>query len=364
MLMVLGFPVAAFIVLEGGSSIALFAHQTASSQRPRLTEETSTEYDAELGWVGKKSFRSPDMFGPGVALHTNARGFRGAEEIDDAKPSGKQRLVCSGDSFTVGLGVSDDDTWCAGLATPELQTVNMGQGAYGIDQAYLWYKRDGRALAHDVQVLAFITDDFRRMSTDRFLTKAKPRLAIQGDSLVVLGVPVPLASRESWKARLVPAVQSLRMVQLVARLTSGDTPRTSRTKPGPSGKRTQSEDLSEIVARVIADLAQINAAKKSTLVLAYLPVDTDFQNEASAPWRQRMRVIADSLHVPLLDLIPAQRKLGRQEMQQLYIKKGNLSFAEVAGHFTVEGNHWAAAQIHEGLDSVLRAAPMVATTKR
>ena len=29
----------------------------------------------------------------------------------------------------------------------------MGQGGYGIDQAYLWYKRDGTKLDHDVQIL-------------------------------------------------------------------------------------------------------------------------------------------------------------------------------------------------------------------
>lgn len=358
LLLVIALPLGTFVVLEGLGSLVLLSLQSLTVQRPVLAEETSTEYDADIGWVGKKSFAAPDLYGSGVGLRTNARGFRGSEEVSDAVPAGKQRLICSGDSFTLGYGVGDDETWCARLATPGVQTVNMGQGAYGIDQAYLWYKRDGRALAHDVQVLGFITDDFRRMETDRFLNFSKPTLAVRGDSLVVLGVPVPPRTPDSWRARLVPAVRSLRSAQLLASLTNRDRRGGVPQRKGPAGNRKQTGQTETIVAHVVADLARMNAAKGSTLVLAYLPVDTDFRNEASAAWRERMRVIADSLRVPFIDLVPELRKRGREDLQALFIQKTDVGFASAAGHYTVEGNRWVARLLHDRLDSLLRNRPV------
>lgn len=149
-------------------------------------ERLNTEYDPDLGWISKKSFAAQDMYGPGVALHTNARGFRGQDAVADSVATGKRRVVCSGDSFTLGHGVADEETWCSVLGSDALETVNMGQLGYGIDQAYLWYMRDARTLDHHVHLLAFVTDDFRRMALDRFLGYAKPLLSPQGDSLGVV----------------------------------------------------------------------------------------------------------------------------------------------------------------------------------
>lgn len=102
-------------------------------------------------------------------------------------------MICSGDSFTLGYGVRDDETWCHQLMQLDdrLETVNMGQGGYGFDQAYLWFRRDGVRLAHHVQVFAFISDDFRRMERVEFIGYAKPVLRVVGDSLRVDNVPVP-----------------------------------------------------------------------------------------------------------------------------------------------------------------------------
>ena len=41
-------------------------------------------------------------------------------------------------------GVGNDDVWCKLLESIDnrIETVNLGQGGYGVDQAYLWYKRN------------------------------------------------------------------------------------------------------------------------------------------------------------------------------------------------------------------------------
>jgi hypothetical protein len=61
----------------------------------------------------------------------------------------------------------------------------MGQGGYGVDQAYLWYKRDGTKIEHNIQLFAFIESDFDRMRSAAFLGYSKPRLTVTGGQLSI-----------------------------------------------------------------------------------------------------------------------------------------------------------------------------------
>jgi hypothetical protein len=70
----------------------------------------------------------------------------------------------------------------------------MGQIGYGVDQAFLWYRRNGPAVSHDVQVLAFVSADFDRMRYRSFMSYGKPVLAVEFETLVVRNVPVPYRS--------------------------------------------------------------------------------------------------------------------------------------------------------------------------
>jgi hypothetical protein len=177
--------------VEGLASFALLARDMRKTSG--LAERRHTKYDSDLGWVNGPGVHITDMYGPGVYLRTNAQGFRNDHDVDPAVPAGKFRVICSGDSFTLGFGVDNDHTWCHLLSVldPRIEAVNMGQGGYGVDQAYLWYKRDGAKLATNLHLLAFVTEDFPRMQSDKFLGFGKPTLALEHDSLVVKNVPVP-----------------------------------------------------------------------------------------------------------------------------------------------------------------------------
>jgi len=161
------------VVVEGLASYGLVLYNFLD-RRPKtkpLAKQPYTKYDAELGWVDKPNLYIPDLYGAGVYLRTNAQGFRNNRDIDKAVSDTKVRVICSGDSFTHGYGVDNTHTWCELLSAfdPRLETVNMGEDAYGADQAYLRYKRDGANIDHQVQIFAFITDDFYRMLDDSFL---------------------------------------------------------------------------------------------------------------------------------------------------------------------------------------------------
>ena len=133
------------VLLEGISSAVLFVRGIARAWRGPLAERTHTRYDELLGWVNEENVEIPDLYGEGLSIKTNSQGFRADRDYNVTPPAGKVRIICSGDSFTLGYGVDNDHTWCQLLTTfdDRLQTVNMGQGGYGIDQAYLWYERDG-----------------------------------------------------------------------------------------------------------------------------------------------------------------------------------------------------------------------------
>jgi lysophospholipase L1-like esterase len=342
----LGIPAAAFAALEGMSSLVLFARAAFVATRPLFPEEVSTEYDSEFGWIAKKSFSSPNLYGPGVGLSTNSRGFRGMAPVSDVVPNGKRRLVCSGDSFTLGWGVADDETWCSQLGDGNLDAVNMGQGGYGIDQAYLWYRRDGRTLEHDVHLFAFVTHDFTRMAMDRFLGYAKPRLVLDADSLRVVGVPVVRRDKARLARRFERAVKTLRTSQLLGGLTRGSA--APRGDPAPDSAGTRA-----VFARLVAELDQVNRAKHSRLVLVYLPNIDDFTNDGASAWREQTRRIADSLGVAFVDLIPELRRLSKRESQQLYFsERDEMRFIGATGHFNAEGSRWAARAIKARLDSL------------
>ncbi len=347
-ILLVGIPAAGFVALEGLSSLALFARATFVAARPLFPEEVSTQYDSEFGWVAKKSFSSPNMYGPGVGLNTNSRGFRGMMPVSDAVPNGKLRLVCSGDSFTLGWGVADNETWCAQLASDELDVVNMGQGGYGIDQAYLWYRRDGLTLDHDIHILAFVTHDFSRMAMDRFLGYAKPRLVVDADSLRLVGVPVPRRDRARFARRFGRAAQELRTAQLVSGLT-----RRLGTSEGGDPPPPEAGGTRDVFARLVRQLHRINDAKQSRLVLVYLPGIDDFTNDAALAWRNATRRIADSLGVTFIDLIPELRKRERLDVQNMYFgERDEMHFVGATGHFNATGNLWAAALIRARLDSL------------
>lgn len=194
------------LVVEGVASYLLFARDAMTTVP--LAERQHTQYDPDLGWANMPNVNIQDMYGPGISLSTNSQGFRSDHDFDDSVPMGKFRIICSGDSFTLGYGVDNEHTWCQQLIALDtrLETVNMAQGGYGVDQAYLWYKRDGSSVKHDIQILAFITDDFYRMQRKKFLGYSKPVIKIENGTLVVKNTPVPRVSyifsflRQAWRA--------------------------------------------------------------------------------------------------------------------------------------------------------------------
>jgi hypothetical protein len=339
-------------LLEGSASLLLTAHEIVRT--PAVPEHRHAEHDELLGWVNLPGVDLPDAYGPGVAVRTNGQRFRNDHDFTTAVPAGRIRIVCSGDSFTFGYGVGNEDAWCGRLTSldPRLETVNMGLGGYGVDQAYLWYMRDGTSLDHDLHLFAVLADDFRRMRSDRFMGYGKPLLVVRDDTLAVANLPVP---RTSWLTRRRAlhgeTISRLGIVRAVRGLFRLDDPSAAVARNEGLDRQVR-----EAAGRVFAELARVNAAKESRLVLVFLPGAWDYMGQpGTETWRSFVRDEAERQGIEFLDMVEELRRLQPEEVADLYAP--NL-------HFSVAGNAWAAGTIHRRLQPFPGSGDVGASTAR
>jgi hypothetical protein len=129
-----------------------------------------------VGWTnarsGSKTFRYDSdprgYFGPdGSVTHTtNSLGFRGPE-FSRAKPDATLRIAALGDSFTLGEGVHDSDTYPARLERVlarenpgrRVEVQNWGVGGYNTVQTAALFESLVLEYAPDVVVLGFTVND-------------------------------------------------------------------------------------------------------------------------------------------------------------------------------------------------------------
>lgn len=340
-----------FFIIEGVASTFLFFQEVLQTQP--IAEANHTQYDAQLGWVNLPQVDLPNQYGPGIDVTTNSQRFRNQSDFSRLVPADKIRLICSGDSFTFGYGVDNAHTWCHLLMAQDsrLQTVNMGQGGYGVDQAYLWYKRDGTKLEHDIHLFAFITNDFQRMQMSEFVGYGKPLLNVVDDKLEVTNVPVPqTSSAYLWLVQNREAVIDLKSIQLF----SGIRPHEDKLAQPNSAQIDNKEDAALVAVKIFQDLQHLNQSKDSVLVLVYLPTLTDYYQDTADTklWRERVQAIAEELDIVVIDLVNDFRELPGYQVQNYFITPEAAVRPEAAGHYSAAGNAYVAEKLYEALSSL------------
>ncbi len=349
-------PLGLLALLEGGSSLALLARELWSIQIEPLPERQHVQYDSVLGWVSRPNLSLPDMYGPGLYLQTNGQGFRNNEDVPRQGPAGKVRAICTGDSFTFGIGVGNDHTWCALLATliPRLETVNLGQGGYGVDQAYLRYLRDGAGLEHKLVLFAFIGHNFVRMQTSSFNGYPKPVLALENGELAVHNVPVPRKGPLGrWATRAATTLSQLRLLQLVRGIANrGAATPTDTDSPVDS-------TTWKVAHKLFVTLAAAARSERRTLVLVYLPSILDYRRKSALLWSGQLGRLERDEGIPVIDLVSDFRALPPHSARTLFDQPGEIVF-DAQGHYNPAGNRWVAERLREHL---LRSPETVAVLR-
>lgn len=314
------------VAIEGTSSFVLRAR--ALARAPVSSDpEPYIRHDADLGWSLRPgtTIAAP---GANAPLHVNARGLRSPRELAGARAD-RPRIICSGDSFTFGDGVADDDTWCAQLESVDatLETVNLGVPGYGIDQMYLRYARDTGGLRERVHVFAFIDDDFRRMGA----RADKPSLTIDDGRLTVRNVPVPPFRRPS---RLAAALEDLNVHQLAASI--GRRVRRARGTPadGP---------VDGVLSAIVDALAATGRERHSVQLVVRLP-----SFDPPSPWADAFLASARRASLPAIDLRARFETLPSTAPWVFF-----LDGRERGSHPNAAGHAWIARELRASIAQAL-----------
>lgn len=116
-------------------------------------------------------------------------GIREREEIGPDKPPGQKRVVCIGDSFTMGWGVRPEDTWVRLLeqelrqGNQDVRTVNCGGAGAIVADEYAWALEHRFAVfGPDVVVVTFCLNDL--LPSGSALAHMRPPSSATGSVLV------------------------------------------------------------------------------------------------------------------------------------------------------------------------------------
>jgi len=165
--------------------------------------------DPELGYTLRPSTKTTYTYPVGsttvIALQSNADGFRNNREFDEA--DSRTRIWFLGDSMVLGEGVEADRRLTSVIESrePGWRVDNLGMTGWGLDLMVRALERVSQRITPDVVVLAFYTDDFRRLRPlYSGMGYAFPKFELENGALVTVPFPSPL-----------PAWRRLRVTQAV-----------------------------------------------------------------------------------------------------------------------------------------------------
>ncbi len=114
-------------------------------------------YDRELGWTLRPGYNSAN-------IKINSQGVRSLHEYAIPPQDPTKRVLCMGDSFTLGVTVGDNESYpfYAEQKRPGTEWVNLGVSGTCLVQSYLRYRKEARAFGGKYVVIGFLIDDGRR----------------------------------------------------------------------------------------------------------------------------------------------------------------------------------------------------------
>ncbi len=133
------------------------------------SEFAIARFDEEIGWSYKPNTRAVQPFGKDerdVAMRFDAIGARVPDEPPPAaEPPRKPTVVFVGGSFTMGHGVTYEESFVGRVAAalaPRYAVVNLGVQGFGTDQSWLLFERHADAFDVKAVVYTFISDHVAR----------------------------------------------------------------------------------------------------------------------------------------------------------------------------------------------------------
>jgi lysophospholipase L1-like esterase len=184
-----------FGIFEGGLRLTSFA-----------PEESGNRFDAELGWSKEPNVvveRSRSEFDVIIAI--NEHGLRDDPMPTLAKPEEVFRIVCLGDSFTMGYTVNRDNLFVDLLERwwqaegRSIEIINAGVEGYSTDQSARWLELHAAEFDPDLVLYFPYENDIYWNGEMNYLRFPKPRYMPAGRREArKLEDPGPHAWTENW----------------------------------------------------------------------------------------------------------------------------------------------------------------------
>lgn len=356
--------VCGLLLLEGLCSLAWLLvdlrdfYRTRPIVQVRHLEENHVEYDPVLGWRHVPGRRLPDFYGPGADLTISPEGFRGLEPVLGRPSDGRFRVVCVGDSFTLGYGVDDRQTYPhqLQLINRRVQAVNLGQGGYSVGQSHLWYRGLAESLRADAVVFAFIVDDLLRLEGSRSESgHGRPVFSLDGGNLVVSNQPVP--PKIAFGQRMIDAREVVRFIGRTNALA-----RTLATvaRRSPADRDPRAQDLVALSLAMFAESDRDARRHNRAFAVVMLPTSRDLpgQEDYSRVNEQYYRTIsaavqqyAEERDIRYLDLRPAFAAIAPELAPALFLE-------EAYHHYSPLGNEFVARHLDDWLGRVVPGYPV------
>ena len=325
----------------------------------RIRSDTSFHVaDPLLGWTVGSSRESQD----GV-YKSSTEGLRSMNRGESlVSKQFAHRVALFGDSFTFALEVPFEQSWSHHLALnlpAGTQVLNFGVDGYGVDQAYLRFKRDAAQWAPRVSVLAFIQDDlYRCVGVYPFLRGwdypfSKPRFVLDGANLELLNIPnIPsdkiFASGSIWELPLLDLdiqfqpyrwrqhpFQVLYLVRLLATVFPVWPVRTAQTSD---------EAIAQLGSRLLEEFVKTARDRQTQPLIVYLPSRSHF--EARGPvLKDRVDEILAARGIQVHDMTPCLT--ARVPRAQLFL--------EGKPHYSAKGNEGVAKCLQPLIATFLRS---------
>jgi lysophospholipase L1-like esterase len=294
-------------------------------------------HDAELGAIPVPGERGERTF-PGAYRYSFAHDAQGLRVVPAAAGVvTKQTVLVLGDSYTYGLGVDDDQTYCNLLQEalrpgPPARVVNAGNPAKGTDYALRFYLARQAALGPDVVLLAFFKNDFGDNARGTYF------------SLTPSGTLAPLAPKDARSARrrlverfpgsrwllensqLVNLLRQTAVILTFEKDRPGPPTSAQRSPDGPRGFTWVDPLRQEETRRYLAALRDAVAEHGASLLVAYVPDARDCwlarERRPLSPDEAAFQEIARGLGLRFLSLTPALAA-SSEPIDRLYFDEGH-----------------------------------------
>ncbi len=192
--------------------------------RRSIEGKEGANFHPVIGWVPRPGRRT--------SLYSiNKQGVRATHEYPPRAADESRRVLCMGDSFTIGIAVADDQTYPAHAEQilPGSEWLNFGNPGSCLTQAYLRYTEDARKLGGKHVIIGFMTNDAQRTvncfrpfaNPEAGITLTKPFAQLINGDLVIQ--PNPYPSTDDYRRLLADERGELKKLLRLDYLTWGRT---------------------------------------------------------------------------------------------------------------------------------------------